>query len=185
VGRSVFCAHFFAADSHGFTQINLSRKKRRMISAMTMIDPEQERRQLAESYARQTDGELENLARQASELTEPAREELRAELSKRGLYIGQLEESASAPEQDTAEFRNLVTVRTFWNLLEAEMAKGLLDAAGIESFLFDDNMVRMDWFVASALGGMRLRVDPQNADEANRILDESALKDGEDPELPA
>jgi hypothetical protein len=149
---------------------------------MTMVDPEQERRRLAESYAEKTDGELENLARQASELTESAREELRAELAKRGLYIGQLEGSAAAPAQDVPEFRDLVTIRAFWNLLEAELAKGLLDAAGIESFLFDDKMVGQNVFYANALGGVKLRVDPQNADEANRILDESALKDGEEPE---
>jgi hypothetical protein len=164
-----------------------------MIPAMATIDPEQERRRLADFYASQTDGELENVAAQVHDLTEPAREALRAELAKRALYSGQLDDSTAAPEPDAAEFRDLVTIRTFWNLLEAQLAKGLLDAAGIECFLFDDNMIRMDWFVASALGGMRLRVDAQNADEATRILEESALQEededgvgnGGDPELPA
>jgi hypothetical protein len=155
---------------------------------MTQIDPESERRRLAELYAGKTDGELENVAAQVDDLTPEAGEALRAELSRRALYSGQLDGSAVAPEADAAEFRNLVTIRAFWNLLEAELAKGLLDAAGIECFLFDDNMVRLDWFNANALGGVKLRVDAQNADEANRILEGSALEDEDDvdePELPS
>ena len=141
---------------------------------MSMIDPARERQRLADLYASQTDGELENVAAQAHELTDEAREALRAELTRRGLYIGQLEEPA--PEQDNAEFRNLVTIRTFWNLMEADLAKGLLDAAGIESFLFDDNMVRLDWFNANALGGVKLRVDASDAQAANRVLEETAAE---------
>jgi hypothetical protein len=149
---------------------------------MATIDPEQERQRLAELYAAQSDGQLENIAAQAHELTGEAREALRAELTKRGLYVGQLDEDDLAPEQDEAEFRDLVTIRTFWNLLEAELAKGLLDAAGIESFLFDDNMVRLDWFNANALGGVKLRVDKDNVEAANRTLDEAAAEAANAPE---
>jgi hypothetical protein len=67
------------------------------------------------------------------------------------------------------------------------MARGLLESAGIEAFLFDDNMVRMDWFNANALGGVKLRVDADNVDAANRVFDEAAEKaaaetDSEDAE---
>jgi len=66
---------------------------------------------------------------------------------------------------------------------EAELAKGLLDSAGIESFLFDDNMVRMDWFNANALGGVKLRVDAHNVEAANQVLQEvSAEVEPEEPE---
>jgi hypothetical protein len=143
---------------------------------MTTIDPDQERHRLAEVYAHQTDGELEQVAAQMSDLTELAREALRAELTRRDLYVGQLDEPAGEIGLD---FRELVTVRSFWNLLEAEMAKGSLDAAGIESFLFDDNMIRLDWFNAAALGGIKLRVDPENVEAASRVLDDAAK------ELPA
>ena len=141
---------------------------------MAMMDPQQEKLRLEELYASDTDEQLENIAAQAHELTEVARETLHAELSKRGLYVGQLE--GTAPEQDNAEFRDLVTIRAFWNLLEAELAKGLLDSAGIESFLFDDNMVRLDWFNANALGGVKLRVDAGNVDAANQVLEEAAAE---------
>jgi hypothetical protein len=139
---------------------------------MIHIDPEQERRRLAEQYAAKTDEELESVAAQAHELTDIARESLRGELAKRGLYVGQMDEAE--PETDNAEFRDLQVVRSFWNLAEAELAKGLLASEGIEAFLFDDNMVRMDWFNANALGGVKLRVDAANLEEANRILNEHA-----------
>ncbi len=138
---------------------------------MARIDPEQERRQLVETYSHQTDGELERVAERASDLTEVAREALQAELARRSLYIRHLEEEPT--KQDEVEFRNLVVIRSFWNLVEAELAKGVLDAAGIEAFLFDDNMVRLDWFNANALGGVKVRVDASNVEAANRILDES------------
>ncbi|HEX3820318.1 MAG TPA: DUF2007 domain-containing protein [Candidatus Sulfotelmatobacter sp.] len=138
---------------------------------MTVIDPEQERGRLAEVYGSQSDEELQQVATEAPELTDIARETLRAELTKRGLYIGQLEEPVESAE---AEFRDLVEIRRFWNLLEGELAKGLLEAQGIEAFLFDDNMLRMDWFNANAIGGVKLRVDARNVEEANRILEENA-----------
>ncbi len=138
---------------------------------MTKIDTEQERRRLAEVYAAQSDGELEQVASQMADLTDIARETLRTELANRSLYFGELQPPEDSP---STEFRNLVVVRSYWNLLEAELAKGLLEAAGIEAFLFDDNMVRMDWFNANALGGVKLRVDAANAEDASRILEDQA-----------
>lgn len=164
---------------------------------MAMIDPEQERRRLAERYAGQTNEQLEQVARQADELTEIAREALGAELAKRGMA---LEPSAPSvepsipdnqPEMDELEFRDLVTIRSFWNLLDAELAKGRLEASGIDCFLLDDNMVRMDWFNANALGGVKLQVDPENVEAANRVLEqaqdieEEGVATEEEPELPS
>lgn len=138
---------------------------------MNTTDAEHERQRLEANYAGQSNEQLEQVAAQVSELTEMAREVLRAELTKRGLYVGQLD---TPTDSDSLEFRDLVEIRRFWNLLEAELAKGLLESEGIEAFLFDDNMLRMDWFNANAIGGAKLRVDAANVEEANRILDEHA-----------
>ncbi len=143
---------------------------------MTQIDPEQERARLAEVYAHQSDEELMATAQQSDALTDVAMQALRAELALRGLTQDLTDEPDPGPPEP--DFRNLIVVRAYWNLLEAELAKGALDAAGIESFLFDDNMVRMDWFNANAIGGVKVRVDPKNVDEANRILDEAAANTG-------
>ncbi len=138
---------------------------------MARIDPEQERRRLTNLYAGQIDEELENVAAHSNELTEIAREALRSELTKRGLHTAQLDDQTNPPEQDDAEFRDLVTVRTFATLMEAELAKGILDTAGIDSFVFDENVGRI--YLANVVGGFRLRVDAANADGANRILKEN------------
>jgi hypothetical protein len=140
---------------------------------MAMIDPDHERRRLTEFYSHQTDEQLEETAKQADDLTEIARGALRAELANRALPAESVDEKPKADQTET-EFRPLIVVRSYWNLLEAGLAKGALDAAGIESFLFDDNMIRMDWFNANAIGGVKLRVDPQNVNAANQILDECA-----------
>ena len=149
---------------------------------MAMIDPEKERARLDEAYSRQTDEELEEIENDEEVLTEVAIQCLRAELSRRGLTQDG-PEKLSDVDQGEPEFRNLITVRSYWNLLEAELAKGALEAAGIQCFLFDDNMLRMDWFNANAIGGVKLRVDPQNVDEANRILNENVLAPDEEPEV--
>ncbi len=170
---------------------------------MATIDPEQERRRLAEFYSYQMDGELEKVAGQADDLTDVAREALQAEMARRSLSTPTLEEEAQTDERAASvsetgelvtnesayqdhsevEFRDLVTIRSFWGLLEAELAKGLLDAAGIECFLSDSNMVRMDWFNANALGGVKLRVDPHNVEAANQILDDAVLENDAPGEL--
>ena len=142
-----------------------------------MIDPEEERARLSEVYSQQTDEQLEEIASHGDDLTDVAVQSLQAELSRRGLTNDAPEEFVDANQAELA-FRSLITVRSYWNLLEAELAKGALEAAGIDCFLFDDNMLRMDWFNANAIGGVKLRVDRGNVDDANRILDES-IRDGE------
>lgn len=153
-----------------------------MIPCIAMIDPERERARLADSYSRQTDEELEEIAKHEEDLTDIALQSLRSELSKRGLTQDSSEQPPAADQAEPA-FRNLILVRSYWNLLEAELAKGLLEAEGIECFLFDDNMPRMDWFRAIAIGGVKLRVDPKNVDEATRILNESVMPPNEEPEV--
>lgn len=161
---------------------------------MTKIDPEQERQRLVQFYSRQMDGELEKVASQAYELTDVAREVLRAELVHRGLTVEMVERAPvilrelpppvpgdpvpeppqSEPPQAgrELELRSLVTIRQFRDLPEALLAKTSLASAGIESVLADDNVVRMDWFWSNLLGGIKLKVDPENAESANEILDQ-------------
>ena len=66
----------------------------------------------------------------------------------------------------------LVTIMTFRDLPLALLAQGKLDAEGIESVLADENVVRMDWFWANAMGGIKLRVSAEDADEALQLLNE-------------
>ncbi len=52
------------------------------------------------------------------------------------------------------------------------MAKGSLESAGIQAYLVDDNMIRMDWFISNLLGGIKLKVSAEDAEAANEILNQ-------------
>jgi hypothetical protein len=49
----------------------------------------------------------------------------------------------------------------------------MLDSAGIESFLVDDNLIGLDWFYSNAVGGIKLLVRQEDADTANKLLDQN------------
>jgi len=136
------------------------------------LDESRERLRLAETYARMTDGELQNLARNPESLTEPAWEALEDEMDRR-----HLEAPAEEPEpREQINLRNLVTIRQFRDLPEALLAKGSLESAGIECFLRDDNLVRLDWFISNFVGGIKLCVDPEDVGNAQKLLDEPILE---------
>jgi hypothetical protein len=55
---------------------------------------------------------------------------------------------------------------------EAAIAKSILDAAGIDCVLSDENLVRMDWFWSNLLGGVKLWVRQQNPENATELTDQ-------------
>lgn len=158
---------------------------------MTTIDPEQERRRLAEFYAGEMDGRLEKIAGEAYELSDIARDALGAELAKRGLSASLAEKPPEhpapprapgdpppeppppeAPADGEFEFRHRLTIRKFRDLPEALLAKGSLDSSGIDCALVDENVVRLDWFWSNLMGGVKLLVDTEDAAAALEILDQ-------------
>jgi hypothetical protein len=66
---------------------------------------------------------------------------------------------------------SLITLASFRDLHEALLAQGKLQSAGIECLLADDNVIRMDWLYANAIGGVKLRVREQDAAAARELLD--------------
>lgn len=138
------------------------------------LDEQRERRRLAANYAGMTDGELQKLAGNAESLTELAWDALEDELDRRHLEPAEDEAAGEASQQ--LEMRELVTVRQFRDLPEALLAKGSLESAGIECFLADDNLVRMDWFISNFIGGIKLKVHSNDAANAQRLLDEPILE---------
>ena len=135
---------------------------------MGTLGSEQEKQRLAKLYADLSEGELHEFADDAASLTEMAQEALKAELDRRGLGF-----KLGGPRAlDSVEQRKLVTIRKFRDLPDALLAKGSLDSVGIESFIADDNMIRMDWFISNLLGGIKLRVSPEDAEAATEVLDQ-------------
>ncbi|HEY1808667.1 MAG TPA: DUF2007 domain-containing protein [Acidobacteriaceae bacterium] len=138
-------------------------------------------REFADRYAAMSETELIELARSYDSLVEPAQDALRAEFDRR-----HLEPPVIQPvELFDAVPRDLMTIARYRDLPEADLARGLLESAGITAWIQDDNLVRMDWFYSNAVGGVRLQVDAVHADAAREILDqpmpaEFALDGGEE-----
>jgi hypothetical protein len=84
--------------------------------------PEQERHRLSELYAQMSDGELREIADDADDLTDVARQVLVEETGKRGLDI-RLSESMAVR---SFESRDMVNVRQFRDLPEACLRRAFL-----------------------------------------------------------
>jgi hypothetical protein len=136
---------------------------------MTIPMPEHERERVAGVYSAMSDEELGEIAASGDELSTAAHEALQAEAAKRGLEI-KIDNTLEG--EDVIEFNKTVTLRQFRDLPEALLAKGSLESAGIEAYLVDDNMIRMDWFISNLLGGIKLNVRLEDAEEANEILNQ-------------
>ena len=134
---------------------------------MSTIDPEKEQQRLRERYSGMTDEELEKLAAESVELNDVSREVLRQEFTRRGMSVDWL-------EVDWAEIEHqpLVTIQKFRDLPQALIAKGWLQSAGVESFLANENIVRMDWFYSNLVGGISLQVRKEDEARAVEVLDQ-------------
>ena len=133
---------------------------------MSTIDPERELQRLAEVYSNQTDDELLQSARNRPALTDIAQRALDNELQHRKLI------PPATTSSDEVEYREMVTIAKFRDLPEALLAQGNLNSSGIESVLLDDNLVRLDWLWSNAVGGIKLQVKVEDADEATEILNQ-------------
>jgi hypothetical protein len=141
---------------------------------MGKIDPEQERARLAARYAAMSDLELQKIGMAPGTLTDWAFEVLRAEMGKRGLdWAGK---DLTGPSQMVqAEVKDEVgntpvVIRHYRDIPEAMTDRMILEAAGIDCYLYDENMVRLDWLWSNLLGGLKLVVRQSDAEDAERTL---------------
>ncbi|WP_149195417.1 putative signal transducing protein [Luteimonas suaedae] len=70
----------------------------------------------------------------------------------------------------------LVIVASYTDPIEAQIARGLLAAEGIEVHLGDEHSALANWEWRLAIGGVKLRVPEEQAMHARRVL--QALDDG-------
>ena len=68
----------------------------------------------------------------------------------------------------------LVTVATCTYVFEAEVLRGLLASEGIAAGLWDAEVVTADWAMSVAVGGVKVRVDPADAERAATVLTDPA-----------
>lgn len=120
-----------------------------------MPEDEQDLRAL---YRGLGDSELEVMARNRGGLTDQAQRVLDGELSSRGMRI-----LANEPEVARGKPRRFVTIRSYRDLSEAIVARSMLESAGVEALLRDENLIRLDWQVSNMIGGVRLQVPEADA----------------------
>jgi hypothetical protein len=136
--------------------------------------------ELLKTYRSAGDNELLDLGLTYDSLTEQAKTALRSEFERRGLEPPEIPDA-----QPAFEFQRLVTVQQYRDLAEAQVVKGVLDSAGIRSYLRDENAVRMEWVWSNLLGGVRLQVDEKDRAAAEAVLaqpiPEQIEVDGETP----
>jgi len=129
---------------------------------------------MAAIYAAMDDEELKEAGSQPATLTNWAFQALREEMKKRNLdWPGKdmpLPSEMPASEETEDPGNRPVVLRRYRDMPAAFVEKSVLDAAEIECFLQDDNVVRMDWLWSNAMGGIKLIVREKDAPEAERIL---------------
>jgi len=65
---------------------------------------------------------------------------------------------------------DLLTIATFADVAEAELAKDRLHLEGIISFVLDAQTVGVMPYLTAATGGVRVQVKPGDAERAREIL---------------
>jgi Putative prokaryotic signal transducing protein len=130
---------------------------------MSKIDWDKEQKRLEVLYARLEDAELQKIGSDPDSLTEVARQVLGTEMSKRGMTL-----PANTPRH--VELPSPVAIRRYRDLPEASIAKSILDSAGIQSLLVDDNLVRLDWFYSNLVGGIKVLVRQEDVEAAVALL---------------
>lgn len=142
--------------------------------AMVKFDAEKERQRISILYSKMEEAELQEIVHDAGSLTDVAWDALQLELARRGI-----EKLPPRPEPEPAAADHVpertlspVMIRRFRDLPEASVAKSILDSSGIESFLADENTVRMDWLWSNAISGVKLWVRAEDAEAATKMLDQ-------------
>jgi hypothetical protein len=62
------------------------------------------------------------------------------------------------------------TVASFREPFKAHLAKGRLEAEGIQALVLDENLARINWGFSQAIGGVKIQVSEEHLDQAREIL---------------
>ncbi len=143
------------------------------------MDSAKERERLRLVYAGMSDGELQKIAADADSLTGVARAALRVEMLRRRMDAPPEASNAAVTGKKEPDPPGPVMIGRYQNLPAASLAKSMLDSAGIESFLSDDNLVRMDWLYSNAVGGIKLLVREEDAETARELLEQGVPEEFE------
>jgi len=134
---------------------------------------EDEKDRLARLYGTLSDEQLAKIAADPSALTEAAKAALQRQLQSRGLpsLADLADQRAGQKEKEKA--LEPVLLRRYRDLPEATIAKSVLESAGIDCVLADENLIRLDWFYSNLIGGIKLLVHRGDLQTAETLLEQS------------
>lgn len=140
---------------------------------------------LVEHFSEVDDDQLQQLCR-PGELTEEALVIALAELQRRELPLP----AASEPVEDLPYEGDFVLAARYLNPTQAHLVCSCLQAAGIGAMVADAGLPQVNSLISIALGGTRVLVPAQNADDAQQIIQafnrgDLALTEDEIPDSPA
>jgi Putative prokaryotic signal transducing protein len=134
---------------------------------------EDEKDRLARLYQTLSDEELAKIAADPSALTAAAKAALQPQLQSRGLpSLADLADQ-QAEQKEKEKALEPVLLRRYRDLPEATIAKSVLESAGIDCVLADDNLIRLDWFYSNLVGGIKLLVHRRDRQTAETLLEQS------------
>jgi len=139
---------------------------------------------LAREYRDIGDEELIEMWR-SGKLTELAHEVAANELRQRGIDLDRLPRAAVEPDSEPgASTSGFVTVYKTLSLSQAQLLRARLQVEGFPPYVADEHTVQTDQLLAPAMGGFRVRVPREMADEARQLLSDIeagklALDDGD------
>ena len=139
---------------------------------------------LAREYRNISDEELIDMWG-SGKLTELAQDVAANELRTRGVDLDRLPRTTVEPDSEPgASTSGFVTVYRTLSLSEAQLLRARLAVEGFPPYVADEHTVQTDQLLAPAMGGFRVRVPREMADEARQLLSEIqagklALDDGD------
>jgi len=140
---------------------------------------------LMQTFCEMSDGEL--IERWSSgRLSEIAVAVARRELARRKLAVSEFVEAKLRNEEERSDSGvSLETVARSFDPLEVEMLRARLQAEGITAFAVDQGINQINALYSIAVGGIRLMVASEHAQQARQIIDvvrsgALALREGDD-----
>lgn len=126
---------------------------------------------LMETFCAMSDGEL--IERWSSgRLSEIAAAIARRELARRKLAITGFVKARERSEEESSDSGvTLETVARSFDPLEVEMLRSRLEAEGITAFAVDQGINQINALYSIAVGGIRLMVPSEKAQQARQIVD--------------
>ena len=71
----------------------------------------------------------------------------------------------------------IVVYQSYIDPINANIVKGLLDSYGIKCFLTDENMVNLNAYYSSAVGGVKLNIFDKDIDQITALLQSQIIPD--------